>query len=219
MKDDNYYKEIGKKGGLALRKRRIDEYNRNPNYCKQCGAKIKIKNGEVPSVTRQRNFCSKECKSKHQSEIMMGNSLRKKDDKEMYCLNCGKELNKRQRKYCSSICRTDYQYKHYINRWKLGMENGMRGSYQMSNYLIRYIKEKYNNKCCKCGWDKVNPSTKKSPLEIHHKDGDYANNNEDNLELLCPNCHSLTSTYKNALNHEGRQGRKKYYDDKVECVS
>ena len=79
----NYYKEIGKKGGLALRKRRIDEYNRNPNYCKQCGAKIKIKNGEVPSVTRQRNFCSKECKSKHQSEIMMGNSLRKKDDKEI----------------------------------------------------------------------------------------------------------------------------------------
>ena len=31
---------------------------------------------------------------------------------------------------------------------------------------------------------------------IHHIDGDYKNNNEDNLQLICPNCHSLTETYK-----------------------
>jgi predicted HNH restriction endonuclease len=35
------------------------------------------------------------------------------------------------------------------------------------------------------------------------------NNNEDNLQVLCPNCHSLTSTYKN-LNKLGRKQRKKY---------
>lgn len=32
-------------------------------------------------------------------------------------------------------------------------------------------------------------------LEIHHKDGDRSNNELDNLELLCPNCHSYTETF------------------------
>lgn len=34
------------------------------------------------------------------------------------------------------------------------------------------------------------------PLELHHKDGDKSNNELDNLELLCPNCHALTNTYR-----------------------
>lgn len=32
-------------------------------------------------------------------------------------------------------------------------------------------------------------------LEIHHKDGDRSNNELDNLQLLCPNCHSYTNTF------------------------
>ena len=34
------------------------------------------------------------------------------------------------------------------------------------------------------------------PLEVHHKDGNKNNNILDNLELLCPNCHALTDTYR-----------------------
>jgi hypothetical protein len=37
---------------------------------------------------------------------------------------------------------------------------------------------------------------KKIPLELHHKDGNNTNNNLDNLELLCPNCHALTDNYR-----------------------
>ena len=32
-------------------------------------------------------------------------------------------------------------------------------------------------------------------LEIHHKDGDRTNNSLENLQLLCPNCHSYTPTF------------------------
>ena len=72
-------------------------------------------------------------------------------DRKLKCLNCGKELNKHQKKYCSNKCQKEHQYKEYIIRWKMGVENGMKGLYQLSNHIIRYIKEKYNNKCCKCG--------------------------------------------------------------------
>lgn len=34
------------------------------------------------------------------------------------------------------------------------------------------------------------------PLEIHHKDGNKRNNTLINVELLCPNCHSLTPNYR-----------------------
>jgi 5-methylcytosine-specific restriction endonuclease McrA len=34
------------------------------------------------------------------------------------------------------------------------------------------------------------------PLELDHIDGSHQNNTLDNLRLLCPNCHSLTPTFR-----------------------
>lgn len=34
------------------------------------------------------------------------------------------------------------------------------------------------------------------PLELHHKNGNHADNDLDNLELLCPNCHAFTENYR-----------------------
>ena len=34
-------------------------------------------------------------------------------------------------------------------------------------------------------------------LELEHIDGNNRNNSRDNLTLLCPNCHSQTSTWRN----------------------
>lgn len=49
------------------------------------------------------------------------------------------------------------------------------------------------NECNQCGastWMGV-------PLncQIHHRNGDNMDNRRDNLEMLCPNCHSITETY------------------------
>lgn len=37
-------------------------------------------------------------------------------------------------------------------------------------------------------------------LELHHVDGDSCNNVEENLELLCPNCHSFTENFRKPKN-------------------
>ena len=36
----------------------------------------------------------------------------------------------------------------------------------------------------------------KLTLEVEHIDGNHSNNERKNLEALCPNCHSLTSTWR-----------------------
>lgn len=128
-----------------------------------------------------------------------------------YCLNCGKELNfSHKTLFCNNSCHMEYRRKNYIERWKNGEKNGMSGKYGLSKYIRNYLLEKHNYKCEICGWGEENQHTHTIPLEIHHIDGDYTNNKEENLQVLCPNCHSLTETYK-SHNKKGRVGRKKYY--------
>lgn len=45
---------------------------------------------------------------------------------------------------------------------------------------------------------------KEIALELHHVDGDKTNNCKENLQILCPNCHSLTDNFRkpNWLNHQ-----------------
>jgi hypothetical protein len=55
-----------------------------------------------------------------------------------------------------------------------------------------------HEKCNKCGIQDWNGE----PLsfELEHKDGDKHNNVRDNLEVLCPNCHAQTSTWRGRNN-------------------
>lgn len=122
------------------------------------------------------------------------------------CLFCGKPLATRdQKKYCDTHCQHEYEYQEYIRKWKNGEVSGTVGKnwIDVSDYVRRYIFEKYNHQCAECGWARINPFTKTLPLEIEHIDGDSLNNKEENLTLLCPNCHSLTKTYRGANKGHG----------------
>lgn len=62
----------------------------------------------------------------------------------------------------------------------------------IKSYILKQklVKEGLKEDCCEiCGvsiWQGV-----KLPLELHHKDGNHYNNSLDNLQILCPNCHSI----------------------------
>ena len=127
------------------------------------------------------------------------------------CLNCGKEFEHRgngYNKFCSNKCQIEYSYNLYIEKWKSGEINGLKGKYDISNHIKKYLFEKNGNRCQLCGWGKENPVTHKIPLQIHHKDGDCTNNKEENLQLLCPNCHSLTDTFGSLNKNSKRIYRK-----------
>ena len=129
------------------------------------------------------------------------------------CLCCSKNFEaytSQNRKFCEVKCQNEYQYKEFIQKWKNNEHDGMRGKTSTSKHIRKYLFEKYKNSCSECGWSKTNTFTNKIPLELEHVDGNFTNNKEDNLKLLCPNCHSLTATWKGANKKQGRP-RAKYY--------
>lgn len=66
---------------------------------------------------------------------------------------------------------------------------------QTNKVRIKLLEEGYKEyKCENCGLTKW--LDKPIPLELHHKDGNRNNNILENYELLCPNCHALTDSYR-----------------------
>lgn len=88
-------------------------------------------------------------------------------------------------------------YEAYIVRWLAGLESGIRGLTNTSRHIKRWLIENRGEQCERCGWCEHHPITNNVPVELHHIDGNFENNRPENLQLLCPNCHSLTETFRN----------------------
>ena len=48
---------------------------------------------------------------------------------------------------------------------------------------------------CECGYSHINENGK-GPFEIHHIDGNHDNWKEENLNVLCLNCHWFTPNWR-----------------------
>ena len=143
-------------------------HKRNPNTrCFICKKDIYKRPSEIKN-NKGRVYCSREC---------YGISCRK----EKPCIVCGTMvLAAANKKTCSRAC---------ANKNRTGMRYKMIGAItkdKVSSYKslkIRLFSER-TKVCEKCGYDKY------EILQIHHKDRNRDNNDLDNLELICPNCHA-----------------------------
>jgi len=157
-------------------------------------------------VKWQKKYCSKSCAS-------MSNNIGKcRHGQTRYCSVCGKRLLSK-KSYCSATCRqviVNERQDSYIERWLKGEETGLTTSGKFLHHRVKaYILNKANYKCEFCGWSEVNPITNSVPVQIDHIDGDFQNCTENNLRVLCPNCHSLTPTYMSLNYGNGRKHRNK----------
>jgi hypothetical protein len=66
------------------------------------------------------------------------------------------------------------------------------GKLRKRNFLLKEA----NYACTYCGYNQRR-NNGKTILEIHHIDGCHTNWSKENVCVLCPNCHALTSNYKN----------------------
>lgn len=124
------------------------------------------------------------------------------------CLNCNTNTvwsHSSTNKYCSNRCQKDFEYKCRLAEWK---STGIITDRVLKRYLTNL-----RNCCWICGITEWNG--KPLTLELEHKDGNSKNNNEDNVCLICPNCHSQTDTYKSKNKGNGRHKRMlRYYERK-----
>ncbi len=171
----------------------IDKWNLDNKKCPNC-------NKRIPFEKRRNKFCNHSCSMAYINRTSKRKYFPKK------CPICDKEFTDQKNTCCSKECRKEYNYRVYIEKWLKGTESG-NNKHSISPYVRRYLFNKNSNKCQICGWSKKNKYSGNIPLEVEHKDGDCFNSKENNLMLLCPNCHSLTRTYK-ALNY--RKSKRTY---------
>lgn len=105
------------------------------------------------------------------------------------CSSCGKDTwktpkdiksTKSGKLFCSKSCQTKWRNKYFSDTLHPNWKDGKSKDYR------RIIKEsvKYEE-CMLCG------CTDSRVLAVHHLDKDRKNNNIENLEWLCMNCHNL----------------------------
>ena len=163
-------------------------WHKNDRNCLYCG---KI-------VWGGKSFCNRTC-----SCLYLNKGKVKKKGR---CRNCDKEIDRGF--FCSVICQVNAQHAKYIEEWLTGKKTGNQSEDAVSHHIRKWLMERSGGKCEQCGWNKVNPYTGKIPLTVHHKDGDSCCTTPDNIELICPCCHSLTKTYGGLNRGRGRKSRR-----------
>lgn len=106
------------------------------------------------------------------------------------CLNCGRQNpvkgNSYTNKYCNNSCQQQHRSRLLISEWKSNQDKiAWR---QVPEWIKKYLIEQRGNKCECCGQTKW--LGEDIPLTVNHKDRNTHNNEESNLEVICPNCKS-----------------------------
>lgn len=78
--------------------------------------------------------------------------------------------------------------------WNKGQQLKDWAKYSNHQSCKKHLIAERSHRCELCGLKEWREQP--IPLEVHHKDGNRTNNEYDNLQLLCPNCHAMTDTWK-----------------------
>lgn len=145
-------------------------------HCRHC-------NQEINSpAAHNRQFCSIEC---FRVWKIANPEYYYTSERVAVCRHCGKTIERApsaKSQYCDQECfLASMRGKSKTIDPVTGEAKPIRGSLRWQRKLARAI---FNNSCSRCGYAKV-PEI----LQTHHRDHDPRNQAEDNLELLCPNCH------------------------------
>ena len=123
-----------------------------------------------------------------------------------YCAaGCGLRCKTFVAKYCSLNCEHVDQFRRRSQLLERGLYPPCQSN---SQFIRRYLALKIGERCSRCGWCERRPVTGRVMVEVEHIDGNWQNNSPANLTFLCPNCHSLTATFRALNRGRGRPGRR-----------
>lgn len=111
-------------------------------------------------------FCSRSCSASRPNPTKVQNNLERR---RKVCLNC-KQIILHPKVYCNVTCQHAYQTLTRIESWLSGTIDLTTVS-GCSATVRKYLLETSGHKCSKCGWNEVNTTSNKVPLEVNHIDG------------------------------------------------
>ncbi len=142
-------------------------------------------------------FCSHSCSATYTNKVR---GCKSRESSRTDCVICNKPCFK-YNKCCSKDCYKLFNLNKINDRIKKG-ESVSFGT------IRKHFILKHGAKCMKCGWCEVHPITGLVPIHVDHIDGNSDNNSENNLQIVCPNCHSLTPTFGVLNKGKGRRLRR-----------
>jgi ssDNA-binding Zn-finger/Zn-ribbon topoisomerase 1 len=143
--------------------------------------------------------------------VKHGLSIPNKKQDIRVCKNCGGDVIKlasNTGQYCSNTCQGEFEIAQRVAGWLAGEYK--QTPEQTPVWIRRHMLEVSNCECSICKWAERHPDDKLPLVEIDHIDGDGTNHAFDNLRVLCPNCHSMTSTFRNRNKNSTRISRSRY---------
>ena len=164
--------------------------------CECCGVEFKKK------YTSQK-YCSRSCSAKTNNKTTKLKHGRNVAGR--VCSECSSPITSGETGLCKP-CWTRNRHAPIFDQWLAG-EDVFHSEYSPPESVRKFLLEEVKYCCSKCGWSGTNPRTENTTLQINHIDGIASNNRRSNLEVLCPNCHSLTPNFGNLNNGFGRSYR------------
>jgi hypothetical protein len=166
------------------------EYEVNPKTCTHC-------DGVLSYEQRRNKFCSKSCSASYNNQgVARFKGKGGEPQPRRECKRCGKPVYKRSNEHCDD-CIADSVYNRALSLSELNSDR------HRKQFLLRTRE----HRCEVCNFNEWMGQT--IPLDLDHIDGNPDNNTEENLRLICPNCHAQTNTYKGKGIIAGRNSKRK----------
>ena len=146
---------------------------------------------------KQQVTCSRECSNSFFKRRTAKNPTK------YNCIVCNKESKIHYGKHAKNLyCSNECYVKNKNQETKKRFNNG---ELRERDTLRKLISEEKGYKCNMCGISDWNE--KPITLQVNHIDGNCTNNMPYNLEIICPNCHTQTSTFGGRNKGNGRVAR------------
>lgn len=188
---------------LACANQNLNQYRKSVEKIKIC--KLDSCKKEFPAPDRRKVFCSRSCAASFNNT-----KFPKKEASTLWkdCVGCGIAV------YNKKFCNKDCRHSHEIKLWHEGKLDG-NTNFGVASFVRIFLERRSGGQCegidhrfnARCLETRV--------LHIDHIDGNWRKTTPENVNFICPTCHTLTPTYGSKNKNLGRMWKQVYNTPRV----